>query len=815
MILRNIKLSNIRSYVSQGIDFPDGSLLFSGDIGAGKSTILLAIEFALFGIMRGDISGENLLRHGSKEGSVELRFEVDDHEVLVKRNLKAAKDGVKQESGFVVVDGKKVEATPVELKTRIIELLGYPKELVSKSKSLVYRYTVYTPQEQMKQILFEDREQRLDILRRVFGIDKYKRISENSQILLRAMKEKSKELEGRVFGIDDKKKQLAQNRNEIDKLKESLEKTRIGVASAKKIVEEKSSAIREVEKNVDILKDLRRELELSNIRLNEKASLAQKNAKEEQALKTDIEELKKRISAAAIKEAPPLKDIEMSIREKDLKIKSVLEQRSELSERAKHLGLRLKELKKSMDNMSEQCSKHKAKEAELSALHKNITEKDSIKKQIKVIEDDIAGLNRKMAEAESAKKSSESMAKKISSLENCPTCLQPVGKEHKKRIIDVEDEKARQSKAFMGQIEKEMAEKSSALKKLQKSIEEIFEHEKAAEKIKAEMKTIEKTKESLAESMAEKASKEAELVAAEKRLDELKKEDVSRLAKELDDERLLLKRLEERAHLSDMLDEKSRRADELRMMHEEIKRDIGDINKSKIEINESIKKMGDAEDRYIKAKKDLDDARDSQKRREIEEKGFLTQAESISRIIKNLDDEIEQKLAARKNLERISQLQGWVENSFLNIMNVIEKSVMYKIQAQFSELFQKWFRSLVEDDALSIGIDESFTPVVEQDGYEASIDGLSGGEKTAVALAYRLSLNRVINDIVGSIKTKDLIILDEPTDGFSSEQLDRVKEVIDELNMRQVMLVSHEPKVEGFVGNVIRIEKSGHVSSVI
>lgn len=814
MILRNIKLSNIRSYVSQGIDFPDGSLLFSGDIGAGKSTILLAIEFALFGIMRGDISGENLLRHGSKEGSVELRFEVDGHEVIIKRNLKAAKDGVKQDSGFVVVDGKKVEATPVELKTKIIGLLGYPQELVSKSKSLVYRYTVYTPQEQMKQILFEDREQRLDILRRVFGIDKYRRISENSQILLRAMKEKSKELEGRVFGIDEKKKQLAQHKNELEKAKENLEKTRLGVASAKKIAEEKSSAIREVEKNVDILKDLRRELELNNIRLNEKAGLAQKNAKEELALKNDIEELKKRIAAAAIKEAPPLKDIEDKIKKKDLKIKSILEQRSELSERAKHLGLRIKELKKSMDSMSEQSSKLGAKETELAALQKNIAEKDSIKKQIKVIEDDVAGLNRKMAEVESTKKSSEAMAKKISSLESCPTCLQPVGKEHKKRIIDVEDEKARQSKAFMSQIEKETAEKSSALKKLQKSIDDLFEYEKVAEKIKAEIRIAEKTKESLAESIAEKSRAESELAAAEKRLDELKKEDVSRLAKELDDERLLLKRLEDRAHLSDMLSEKSRRADEISMMHEEIKKDIGNINKSKIEIGESIKKIGDAEDRYLKAKKDLDDARDSQKRMEIEEKGFMTQAESMSRIMKTLNDEIEQKLAARKNLDRISQLHGWVENSFLNIMNVIEKSVMYKIQAQFSELFQKWFRSLVEDDTLSIGIDESFTPVVEQDGYEASIDGLSGGEKTAVALAYRLSLNRVINDIVGSIKTKDIIILDEPTDGFSSEQLDKVKEVIDELNMKQVMLVSHEPKMEGFVGNVIRIEKSGHVSSV-
>ena len=57
------------------------------------------------------------------------------------------------------------------------------------------------------------------------------------------------------------------------------------------------------------------------------------------------------------------------------------------------------------------------------------------------------------------------------------------------------------------------------------------------------------------------------------------------------------------------------------------------------------------------------------------------------------------------------------------------------------------------------------------------IRSLSGGEKTSVALSYRLALNKVINDLIGNIKTKNIIILDEPTYGFSSEQLDKVREV--------------------------------------
>ena len=74
MILKSIKLENIRSYLNQSIDFPTSSVLLSGDIGSGKSTILLSIEFALFGVKRKELSGSALLRHGKKTGSVELKL---------------------------------------------------------------------------------------------------------------------------------------------------------------------------------------------------------------------------------------------------------------------------------------------------------------------------------------------------------------------------------------------------------------------------------------------------------------------------------------------------------------------------------------------------------------------------------------------------------------------------------------------------------------------------------------------------------------------------------------------------------------------
>jgi exonuclease SbcC len=82
-----------------------------------------------------------------------------------------------------------------------------------------------------------------------------------------------------------------------------------------------------------------------------------------------------------------------------------------------------------------------------------------------------------------------------------------------------------------------------------------------------------------------------------------------------------------------------------------------------------------------------------------------------------------------------------------------------------------------------------------------------GGERTAVALAYRLALNQVINSVLSTIKTKDLLILDEPTDGFSEQQLDKVRDILHELDVKQLIIVSHERQIESFVDTIIRLKK--------
>ena len=76
-------------------------------------------------------------------------------------------------------------------------------------------------------------------------------------------------------------------------------------------------------------------------------------------------------------------------------------------------------------------------------------------------------------------------------------------------------------------------------------------------------------------------------------------------------------------------------------------------------------------------------------------------------------------------------------------------------------------------------------------------------------------MNQIINNLITTIKTRDLLILDEPTDGFSDEQLDRVRNVLNEIDLKQLIVVSHEQKIESFVDNVLRLNKENHITKIV
>ncbi|MEM4282501.1 MAG: AAA family ATPase [Candidatus Woesearchaeota archaeon] len=687
MIINSINLRNIRSYVNERINFPEGSILLSGDVGAGKTTILLAIEFALFGILRGEVSGSSLLRNGTESGYVELSLELGGKPIVIKRTLRRSKGSVEQESGEISIDGMRQVLTATELKSRILSLMGYPLELASKSKSLIYRYTVYTPQDEMKRILFEDKESRLDILRRVFFIDKYRRIKDNTTIFIRQLREQLRELEGETADLDYKTKRLNEKKDELAAIEIKLVNASSILKTAKEFVEVVRKKCAEAEAILIKANELKRSFDVL------KAELEGVNEQKERTLK-EAELLKKQIG----------------------ELDALLgEGRSEA---------------------------HKEVISEL--ISKKNQELDRCEKEILTQREHVASLKNQ-------KRLSEDTILKISKLESCPLCLQKVSEEHKKKIMSREE-------TALSKLEKELEEHLKMIENLEKQKREI----------KAELEALKK--------------KEEEAFAIK-----LKAESLIEKRQQLSSRLTIIKSLEERAR---------------------------NLSKKISENEVVLKTLQTAREDYEKARKELDFALEKEKWAEVEYGKLLKEKESLVYVVKELEAEVQKKLNAKAKIEQTKQLISWLGENFISMIEAMEKAVMARVHSQFNELFTRWFNLLVDDELIAARLDEEFSPVLEQNGYETPVESLSGGEKTACALAYRLALNKVINDLIHGIQTKDVIILDEPTDGFSNNQLDRMRDVLNQLGLRQIILVSHEEKIESFVEHVIKISKNEHVSQV-
>jgi len=678
MNIKKIVLNNIRSYTQQKIEFLEGSTLLSGDIGSGKTSILLAIEFALFGLQPGQ-RGSSLLRNGEDEGGVLIEFEVDGRQVIIERTLKRGKT-ISQDYCAITIDGEKEEIAVTELKNRVLSLLNYPKEF-AKKQNILYKFTVYTPQEEMKQIILEDPQTRINTLRHVFGIDKYKRILENISIIATKIREERRLKEGMTASLEQDKLTVVSKENDLETKHYNLSSVErelfLRIEDRKKIQEEKE----EISKQIEEKRSFQQEIEKTKIMISHKKEALLNNSKR-------IEEIRNQISQ--------------------------LEESS--------------------------FSENKIKELEGQILLRK-EEKRRLNEENLETTSQITSLDIKNADNEKIKI-------KITNVEICPTCLQDVSMVYKTNVIN--------------KLESDMVSNNSRIKDLR------LEKQRISERV---------------------LKIDHEISSNEKELQELN---------------LLKIKFEG-------IQEKRNRIKELEELDKSLGKDLNLLNQHLESLGQSIFELRKFDNIFTLKQNELEEALRQEKLAEIKVAELKKEIDVFSKQIEELKANIKKIEGIRKQLDYLIRLEEWLSRKFAPLIAVIEKNVMVKLKTEFSTLFAEWFGMLVSD-TFNVQLTDDFTPIIEYQDYEISYAYLSGGERTAVALAYRLALNQVINSLLSKIKTKDLVILDEPTDGFSEQQLDKMRDVLQQLDVKQMIIVSHEQKIEGFVENVVKLKKSAGVS---
>tara|TARA_Y100000034_G_C6909629_1_gene423606 strand:- start:7821 stop:9929 length:2109 start_codon:yes stop_codon:yes gene_type:complete len=681
MKIKKLCIKNIRSYESEEIEFPDGSVLLAGDIGTGKTTLLLAIEYALFGLQPGQ-RGSALLRNEVDSGQVSLEIEVKGQEILIERGLKRSGKGISNESAAITIDGIREEASVTEIKTKVLQILGYPPEFIKKN-NVLYRYTVFTPQEQMKQIVLEDPESRLNIIRHIFGIDKYKRIRENLSTILSTLKEEIKFLQGEISTLNDDKKRLEERIFSLKFLNSKIEEKEVELKKDKLVRKDTETKLKEFEEKIKEKQEIEREIEKNFVLIKlRKESLSN--------LEREFQELEHSLS----KEKEQFNQESYTF---------VLEK------------MRLSET--SLDRLQSQYI-----EIVSSMNSINKIKSDNLIKKERLFKIDI-----------------------------CPTCLQDVPEAHKHNILN-------ETESLISKINSQISELENERNKVSQLLEEEKSEKSLLEKQKANLDLIK--------------SKSSYLERAHTKLLEIR-ESINQSKTGISSLEINIESLKQSLLAFSKFD--------------------NIIEQTQISLKEFIQKERNSEISLAELKKELE----------------LTNNE-----ISLLEKQILEKSEKNSKLSRITELQVWLSSKFLSLIEFTERNVLMNLRIEFSKLFKKWFSLLVSSESLQVQLDDSFSPIIIQGETEMSYEFLSGGERTAVALAYRLALNQTINSILSKIQTRDIVILDEPTDGFSETQIHKMRDILSELNVSQLILVSHEQRMESFVENIIKIKKENDISTI-
>lgn len=163
MKLLRLRLHNFRSYGAANIEFSDGQNYIFGKNWQGKTSLMDAIAYALFGksafparLAGTAVKAEHLVREGSEEGWVELEFEHHGETYCLKRTCPRDKPILNR-------SGIELGSSVATVKEALLELLGIDDELFAN--------VFYSEQDELRKVLEVKPEERKVFIETILGFD--------------------------------------------------------------------------------------------------------------------------------------------------------------------------------------------------------------------------------------------------------------------------------------------------------------------------------------------------------------------------------------------------------------------------------------------------------------------------------------------------------------------------------------------------------------------------------------------------------------------------------------------------------------------
>ena len=832
MRLSGLRVKNIRSYESAEVEFGNGTTLIAGDVGAGKTSLLYAIEMALFGVA--EVNAAYLVRHGAGHAEVAVEFEGDGKRYEISRRFRRLRrkgqETFEAERIRFMVGGAETAYSATELRQRVIDLLGFPDNPSPQAHSDLWRWAVYVPQERMRDILAARPQERLETVRKALGVERYRTAADNAQEL-----------------AADLRRTAQSRRAEADRLRHFDEEFSQGSALADRLGVERVS----VERSLAARRDALRELETERDAAEARARTAEADERELEGLEREIHADRAAVEGRRQALAGLEQDVGRHTEERrstDLDTEALGTRRAALLQAERELELsrederrraevlrdlteartRLASAEERQTAVQELLERTRGQEAEArSALEEALAEGPSKEPQpptpesLAILEKELERARQIEATCLEACAQAQASLTEVEELLHdgvCPRCGQSVQPEdfapHRKEAASVAE--AAQRKLEETRRERaSVEERRKARERFERAHDRWNEvekrrsnarasHERSARAMAEASRELEEVHEVIASTRALVSERLADEARASEAREEVTRREKVRgeRARELELSLLSAERREgidralgtlrseverlgrEAAAAAERLSEREQaaRALEVRLS------DAATVRASLVDANRrlSVTREQEAEGRAQLSRLDAQ-LEDAQRRIRAAESGRQERASLLAEA-KGVDDKA-----------------GWVGGPFRSTVLEMEQKLLSHAQALFEREFARYFASLLDDPGLVARTDPAFTPLVMIEGEWTPAEALSGGERTSLALAFRLALAQVVRSM-GSLHL-DTLLLDEPTDGFSPEQVIRMGELLEELALPQVILVSHESQLAAIADRVVRVQK--------
>ena len=864
-----IRLQNFKCYEETDVRLDAGVTVIHGLNGSGKSSLLEACFFALYGAKALDKTLDEIVTIGAEETVVELEFSHDGGGYHIRRRIRVSNgDARTAECVMNGPDGTTEGATDV--RERVTNLLRMDTD--------AFVNCAYVRQGEVNKLINASPSTRQDMIDDLLQLGKLEQYRERASDARLGVGRVRDDKQGALSELDEQieqkeQKNLHQQRNdcqtELNEVAADIEKYEQNKQKAKQGREQAASIIEEYEKKRAELDDLDEDITSLREEIETTERAREDLAGEIDETRTNLTEAQqRRDELVASLDGLDAADSEAV----ETELSAVTEEIEELTERIREASVAKQQADSDADNAHEQAEQREAdaQEAreEAAQLETEIEETEDLiaekREDIEEMAEKIEALRGSFEDAPvefgEADDHYESISKELSecrenraetqaTLDNerkrlteaeellaagkCPECGQPVEEsphvdsidERRERVAELESEledfdERIEELAGKRETAEELREREQEVADLESNRESLGQLVDQRESTLAEKRDrIETLRRQAEEAAAEAAQKREEAAEAEQRATE-KQEAIASYN-------------QQKANLADRrdrLDDLSETLDRIERLEETIDR-LRDEREQKKSLNDQRReRLASKRERRDELREEVDDDRIETARTEkAEAEEYIENVTEALEELRTRQSTLQERLGAIGNeldqletlRERREELAATVERLESLHDEAAELEEMYgTLRAQLrrqnvdnlERMLNETFELVYENDTYArIELDGEYRlTVYQKDGEELDPDQLSGGERALFNLSLRCAIYRLLAEGIEGAAPMPPLILDEPTVFLDSGHVTQLVELVESMRERgveQILVVSHDEELIDAADDLVTVAK--------